>query len=280
VASKAKQRRRGTEAQHAAFTGLEGELTVNTDDWRVHVHDGILPGGHKLALQEEIGPWLDSVGYGADRLVVGGDHHLYLSLQPSGPGTAAGPKDPTAPENTDYWGSPKVSAPAADGDAVNKAYVDALGSVLGSTEALPNTLMLRNERGQCEVDSPPASAGEIATKGYVDEGDGAALTAAKAYADGAYAKAFPSSSSVNVSVPASGATFTMPFDGFAYLRGMSTGGQSSIYVGASIAAEDNASSSGVGLHVSIPAASGRTVAVAYINVTDIALSAIKAKGAV
>jgi hypothetical protein len=43
------QRRRGTTAQHASFTGLLGELTVDTDKDTVVVHDGSLAGGYPLA---------------------------------------------------------------------------------------------------------------------------------------------------------------------------------------------------------------------------------------
>lgn len=39
------QRRRGTAAQHATFTGAEGELTVKTDTKELVVHDGVTPGG-------------------------------------------------------------------------------------------------------------------------------------------------------------------------------------------------------------------------------------------
>lgn len=44
------QRRRGTEVEHTSFTGAEGEITVNTTDWSIHVHDGTTPGGHKVSL--------------------------------------------------------------------------------------------------------------------------------------------------------------------------------------------------------------------------------------
>lgn len=43
------QRRRGTTAQHASFTGLNAELTVDTDKKTVVVHDGSTAGGHPLA---------------------------------------------------------------------------------------------------------------------------------------------------------------------------------------------------------------------------------------
>jgi hypothetical protein len=43
------QRRRGTAAEHTAFTGLEGEITVNTSLLTLHVHDGSTAGGFSLA---------------------------------------------------------------------------------------------------------------------------------------------------------------------------------------------------------------------------------------
>jgi len=42
------QRRRGTTAQHASFTGLLAELTVDTDKKTVVVHDGTTAGGIPL----------------------------------------------------------------------------------------------------------------------------------------------------------------------------------------------------------------------------------------
>lgn len=45
------QRRRGTTAQHASFTGLLGEVTVDTDKDVVVVHDGSTAGGFPLAKQ-------------------------------------------------------------------------------------------------------------------------------------------------------------------------------------------------------------------------------------
>ena len=45
------QRRRGTTAQHAAFTGLLAEVTVDTDKEVVVVHDGTTAGGFPLSKQ-------------------------------------------------------------------------------------------------------------------------------------------------------------------------------------------------------------------------------------
>jgi hypothetical protein len=43
------QRRRGTAAQHTSFTGAEGEISVNTTNKSVHVHDGLTAGGIEAA---------------------------------------------------------------------------------------------------------------------------------------------------------------------------------------------------------------------------------------
>lgn len=43
------QLRRGTTAQHSTFTGLVGEITVDTDKDTIVVHDGTTAGGIPLA---------------------------------------------------------------------------------------------------------------------------------------------------------------------------------------------------------------------------------------
>jgi hypothetical protein len=43
------QLRRGTTAQHSTFTGLVGEVTVDTTKDTIVVHDGTTPGGIPLA---------------------------------------------------------------------------------------------------------------------------------------------------------------------------------------------------------------------------------------
>jgi len=45
--------RRGTTAQHAGFTGAEGEVTVDTDKETVVVHDGSTAGGHELRRKDD-----------------------------------------------------------------------------------------------------------------------------------------------------------------------------------------------------------------------------------
>jgi hypothetical protein len=49
VSSFAIQLRRGTTAQHSTFTGLVGEITVDTDKDTIVVHDGTTAGGYPLA---------------------------------------------------------------------------------------------------------------------------------------------------------------------------------------------------------------------------------------
>ena len=46
--AKALQRRRGTTEEHKSFTGLEGELTIDTDKHSIRVHDGVTAGGHEV----------------------------------------------------------------------------------------------------------------------------------------------------------------------------------------------------------------------------------------
>ncbi len=48
------QRRRGNTAQHASFTGLAGEITIDTDKNTVVVHDGTTAGGYPLAKASDV----------------------------------------------------------------------------------------------------------------------------------------------------------------------------------------------------------------------------------
>lgn len=52
--AKVLQMRRGTTAQNDAFTGAEGELTVDTTAKTLRVHDGVTAGGTVLAKKSEI----------------------------------------------------------------------------------------------------------------------------------------------------------------------------------------------------------------------------------
>ncbi len=48
------QLRRGTTAQMASFTGAEGELTYDYEAKRLHIHDGVTPGGKRIGNYTEI----------------------------------------------------------------------------------------------------------------------------------------------------------------------------------------------------------------------------------
>ena len=48
------QRRRGTTTQHSSFTGLVGEITIDTTKNTVVVHDGSTAGGHPLAKESSV----------------------------------------------------------------------------------------------------------------------------------------------------------------------------------------------------------------------------------
>ena len=48
------QRRRGTAAEHTTFTGAAGELTVNTTNKTIHVHDGSTVGGFETAKASDL----------------------------------------------------------------------------------------------------------------------------------------------------------------------------------------------------------------------------------
>lgn len=52
------QLRRGTTAEHSAFTGLVGEVTVDTDKDTIVIHDGVTPGGRPLETTTGIDPFL------------------------------------------------------------------------------------------------------------------------------------------------------------------------------------------------------------------------------
>ena len=48
------QRRRGTATEHNSFTGLVGEITIDTTNNTIRVHDGSTAGGHRLAKFSEL----------------------------------------------------------------------------------------------------------------------------------------------------------------------------------------------------------------------------------
>jgi len=53
---------RGSTARNDAFTGREGELTVDTNTWTLRVHDGVTPGGNSLGTSNFSGSYSDLTG--------------------------------------------------------------------------------------------------------------------------------------------------------------------------------------------------------------------------
>jgi len=58
------QLRRGTTAQHSSFTGVAGEVTVDTDKDTIVVHDGSTAGGFPLVKESSLGSTVQA--YDAD----------------------------------------------------------------------------------------------------------------------------------------------------------------------------------------------------------------------
>lgn len=48
------QLKRGTAAKNDAYVGAEGELTVDLDNKRLRVHDGVTAGGHAVAKESDV----------------------------------------------------------------------------------------------------------------------------------------------------------------------------------------------------------------------------------
>lgn len=63
------KRRRGTTAENDAFTGAEGEITVDTEKHELRVHDGLTQGGHTIPTNET----LDFANKALDNLSQGGE---------------------------------------------------------------------------------------------------------------------------------------------------------------------------------------------------------------
>jgi hypothetical protein len=118
------QRRRGTTAEHSTFTGVEGELTVDTTKDTAVVHDGTTVGGHPLQKQ-------------------------YPPL-----GSAAAPTYTfTGDTNTGIY-SPGADQVAVATNGVGRLVIDSSGRLLiGETAAATSEsfLTVKNGSGACEL---------------------------------------------------------------------------------------------------------------------------------
>ena len=66
------QLRRGTTAEHASFTGVAGEMTIDTDKDVIVVHDGATAGGHPSAESGANSDITSMTGLGGDGISPGG----------------------------------------------------------------------------------------------------------------------------------------------------------------------------------------------------------------
>jgi hypothetical protein len=94
------QRARGTSAQNLGYTGPAGELTVNTDDWSLRVHDGATPGGWPL---RPIGTNYSYQQPSAGATLVAGAHLAAYIVDPTAPLAALSVVLPSAPNDGDEF---------------------------------------------------------------------------------------------------------------------------------------------------------------------------------
>ena len=116
------QFRRGTEAQSDAFTGNVGELSVDTTNATVRVHDGSTAGGSRLATHVDV----------TDRIQVANATSLFVNVSGD---TMSGAL---------AMGTYKITGmgdPISDQDAATKTYVDtAVANIVDSAPAALDTL--------------------------------------------------------------------------------------------------------------------------------------------
>lgn len=65
------QMRRGTASEHSAFTGAVGEITVDTTNKTLRVHDGETPGGFSLARADQVATDLSKIPEEKARQLIG-----------------------------------------------------------------------------------------------------------------------------------------------------------------------------------------------------------------
>lgn len=55
---------RGSQAANAAHTGPAGEITIDTENWRVRLHDGLTPGGVEVPNFQDVTDAIAAAGGG------------------------------------------------------------------------------------------------------------------------------------------------------------------------------------------------------------------------
>jgi hypothetical protein len=149
------QRRRGTTAQHASFTGLLGELTVDTDKDTVVVHDGSTAGGFPLA-RAKAGTLEDSVvrGLEEDVNVVASAATGTINLDVSTASIWYYTSNATANHtlNIRYSSSSSLNNNLAVGDAITVVWLN----TNGSTAYYPNVIQIDGTTSGVTVKVPAA----------------------------------------------------------------------------------------------------------------------------
>ena len=135
------QRRRGTTAEHATFTGLLGELTVDTDKDVVVVHDGSTAGGFPLA-RAKAGTLEDSVvrGLEEDVNVVASAATGTINLNVETASIWYYTSNATANHtlNIRYSSSVSLNTALATGDSITVVWLN----TNGTTAYYPNTIQI------------------------------------------------------------------------------------------------------------------------------------------
>lgn len=126
------QRRRGTTAHHATFTGAEGEITIDLDKDTVVVHDANQAGGFPLA-REDMSNIINRIGVTQLNLSEGTVGQV---LQTDGAGTIS------------FTSQPDISQAIVGGD---------LSGTVGNTQIVPNSI------GIVELDLSDGTYGQILT---------------------------------------------------------------------------------------------------------------------
>jgi hypothetical protein len=137
--------RRGTTAQHAGFTGAEGEVTVDTDLDTLRVHDGSTAGGERLAKYSE----LASAGTGT------------VTSVDSGTGLTGGPITSSGTLSIDSGG---VGTTELADDAITPAKIS-------STETLLNVNDTQGTIGLGILANSSSSSPKVSMDGGVRVGD-------------------------------------------------------------------------------------------------------------
>jgi len=175
------QRRRGNTAQHASFTGLAGEITIDTDKNTVVVHDGTTAGGYPLAKASDVaalgGADITAViaGSGLTGGASSGNATISLNYE-----NLAGNLVPSANNTYSLGTASKVWKDVFVGPGslyVNgqKVLADNSGTITVSADAGQNLALVTSAGGDLELNS--GATGDIQLKSNVILSAGKTITA-------------------------------------------------------------------------------------------------------